>query len=268
MKRRFFYLKVIFFIYFPYIAFSFGNLREDFCVSTGLSSHNSINYYNPSLIPFENKNIININISPGLFNMTELQQNEIYSKFNIIDNLFVSIGYAGINNNLFSENNGTFGFAYKFSPIFQLGIDLNYNNYTVTNFSSINSFKINIGGRIKLDEQLYAGFVLQNVNRSSRIENDNNPEQSAKFGLAYLINDNFTIEAESNINISKSNSFSFASKYDIEKIISLRIAFLTEPQTVTFGANYNLFDNYYLNYDINKNNNLGYSHFIGLSILW
>lgn len=268
MKRRFFYLKVIFFIYFPYIAFSNGNIGNKFINISGFSSHNSINFNNPGLIPIHKDNIINLNISPGLFNMNELQQNEIYSKFKVFNNFYLNLGFSGINNSLFNDNSIQGGFAYKFSPILQLGINLNYNIFTVKDFSTINSLSVDLGGLVRLDDNLYAAFVLENLNRASRVSNDDNPEQIASFGLAYKLNQSFILEATSIINIAKSNSFSISSKYNIEDLISIRIAFLTEPQTFVIGANYNLFDDWFINYDINKNNILGYTHLIGLSILW
>ena len=266
MKRRFFYQKVIFFIYFPFIALSQGNLGSNYNGLTGLSSHNSINYHNPAVIA--NKNIININISPGLFNMSELQNNEINSKLILYDNFYANLGYCGINNNLYNDNSITGGLAYKFSPIFQIGINLKYNIYTVKDFSTINSLSINMGGIVKLDENLIAAFVLDNLNRESRISDDENPEQIAAFGLAYKLNDNFVIEGSSIINIAKSNSFVVSTRYDIEEILSLRIGFLTEPQTFTLGVNYNMLDDLFINYDISKNNILGYTHRLGLSYIW
>lgn len=268
MNRRFFYLKVIFFIYFSYIALSSGNLGSHYCAITGLSTHNSINFNNPGLITFNKDNIINLNISPGLFNMAELQQNEVYAKLKLIDPLYLNLSYSGINNNLYNDNSLKGGFAYRVSPIFQLGINLNYNLYTVKNFSTINSFSLDLGGLVRLDENFYAAFVLENLNRASRVHDDENPEQVASFGLAYSINENFVLEASSIINIAKSNSFSLSSKYNFEDIISMRMAFITEPQTFILGANYNLFEDVYLNYDFYKNNIIGYTHLFGMSFLW
>ncbi len=268
MKRRIFLPYVIIIINLLNIINVYSYVgSQQYCTTTGLSSFHSYNFDNPSLTPMDSNNILSLSVSPGLFNMEELQQNQILSNIMLIRNLNLSIEYIGINNNLFTDNTISSSISYVFNSIFQLGVSCNYNMYVVPNYSNTTSMILNIGGRVKLDKSLYAGFIIKNINRAI-IAKDRNPEQIAKMGLAYKINENFVIESEASINIAKSSAISLATRYDIDNYIALRLAYISNPQIVSFGTNIRIFDLYYINYNINYNNILGYTHSFGLSLLW
>ncbi|HRP01469.1 MAG TPA: hypothetical protein PLE30_02365 [Candidatus Kapabacteria bacterium] len=268
MKVKLFYLKLILFISLTTKAESNELLGSQYHCVVGISSFHSFNKFNPASTPDSNHNIFLVNTSPNIMGVDELHFNEIYGKINVFNNIYTSLSYSGINNRLFTDNSIRIGFTYVANEMLQVGLEFNYNLYNVIGFTQQKFGGVSIGGKLKLDDKLYSAFILRNLFKIDLVHYNILEEQLSSFGLAYILSENLYIEVESIINISKSNALSLAVRYDIEKWLSARMAYLSNPQSILIGINLNLLEGSYLNYTVNKSNELGYSHSFGLSYLW
>ena len=123
----------------------------------------------------------------------------------------------------------------------------------------------NIGGLAYISNNFRLGFSIQNINRATFGNEDDQIPVIFNTGLSYdVVNDltmNFAVEKD----IKYKPSFQFGINYDIIEYLSLRIGFSNEPSKYSagLGINYSMFS---LDYAMFTHNDLGLTHQAGIII--
>ncbi|MBP9120932.1 MAG: hypothetical protein KBF59_08700, partial [Ignavibacterium sp.] len=109
------------------------------------------------------------------------------------------------------------------------------------------------------------GFSIQNINRASFGDDDDQIPMIFNTGLSYDVADELTLNFAVDKDIKYKASFQFGINYDIIEYLSLRTGFSNEPSKYSagIGINYSMFS---LDYAMYTHNDLGLTHQAGIII--
>jgi len=221
-------------------------------------------FNNPAGLAQINWREIGIYYSPAPFGFTELANgfiayNEPFSFGS------VSIGAMTYGFDLYKETKFITGFSYNYDDKIFFGAALNIHNVFIKNYGSDIAFYVNAGGLAWLTDNLRIGFSLQNLNRATFGEEEDQIPMIFNSGFSYDVLSNFRMNAAVEKDIRYSFSFKLGLEYDIIKYLSLRTGFSTEPSEYStgIGINYSIFS---LDYALFNHNDLGLTHQAGIII--
>ncbi len=221
-------------------------------------------FNNPAGLAQMNWREVGIYYSPAPFGFTELANgflayNEPFSFGS------VSIGAMTYGFDLYRETKFITGFSYNYNNNFFFGIAANIHNVFIKNYGSDLAFYINAGGLAWLTDDLRIGFSIQNLNRATFGNEEDQIPMILNSGFSYDILSNLRINAAVEKDIRYPFSFKFGIGYDIIKYLSLRTGFSTEPSEYSagIGINYSIFS---LDYAVFNHNDLGLTHQAGIII--
>lgn len=221
-------------------------------------------FSNPAGLSQINWREVGIYYSPAPFGLTELSNG--YITYNEPFNFgSLSIGGMTYGFELYRESKVVLGYSYNYENILFAGISINYHNYSIQNYGSTGVFYLNVGGLVYILDELRWGFYVDNLNKASVANLDDQIPMVFVTGLSYdVINDfslNFALEKDIRFN----PSVKFGVEYDIIEYLSLRAGTSNEPSRFTAGVgiNYSLFS---LDYAFFTHQDLGLTHQAGIII--
>ena len=212
-------------------------------------------------------NYVTITTIPSIFNLDELAVNNISSGLFIDTNQYVNFSFSNVGSNIYNQFSINLSYAYLFNN-YTLGIAAEYDNMSIQNYNRYNYFGVNLGMIMKINENYDLGIVVTNLNRDYFGDSFNNVPQRVIVGIGGEIIQDFFVDIDALVNIQTSNSLSLATKYNIKNIMSIGLAFNTNPQVLELRTSTNLYDNFDFGFNLSKRNELGYLTIVNLNYSW
>ena len=221
-------------------------------------------FNNPAGLAQINWREVGIYYSPAPFGLTELSNGYIaYTEPLSFGSL--TIGGMTYGFDLYRESKLVLGYSYNYENILFAGISVNYHNYSIQNYGSTGTFYLNAGGLVYILDELRWGFYVDNLNKATVAEIDDQIPMVLVTGLSYDIINDFSLNFALEKDIRYNPSVKFGIEYDIIEYLSLRAGTSNEPSRFTAGVgiNYSLFS---LDYAFFTHQDLGLSHQAGIII--
>jgi hypothetical protein len=219
---------------------------------------------NPAGLSQFNWREVGIYYSPAPFGLSELSNG--YIAYNEPFNFgSLSIGGMTYGFDLYRESRVVLGYSYNYENILFAGVTVNYHNYSIQNYGSTGAFYVNVGGLVYILDQLRWGFSVDNLNRATIADIDDQIPMVLVTGLSYDILNDFSLNFALEKDIRYNPSVKFGIEYDIIEYLSLRAGTSNEPSRFTagIGINYSMFS---LDYAFFTHQDLGLSHQAGIII--
>jgi len=221
-------------------------------------------FNNPAGLSQMNWREIGIYYSPAPFGLTELANgyiayNEPFS--------FGSIALGGMTYGfeLYRETKVTAGFSYNYENRFFAGAALNFHNYSIKNYGNDFVFYLNLGGLVYATDHLRLVFSVQNINRASLADEDDQIPVVINSGLSYDFIDELSVNLAMEKDVRYNVSILFGIDYNLIENLSLRTGFSNEPSRYTagIGINYSIIS---FDYALFTHTDLGLTHQAGIII--
>src|SRR4030067_372216 len=143
-------------------------------------------FNNPAGLAQLNWREVGIYYSPAPFGLTELSNG--YVAYNEPFNFgSLSIGGMTYGFDLYRESKVVLGYSYNYENILFAGATVNYHTYSIKNYGSTSAFYFNLGGLVYILDELRWGFVVNNLNRASIADTDNQIPMVLSTGFSYDI---------------------------------------------------------------------------------
>ena len=219
-------------------------------------------FNNPAGLAQLNWREVGIYYSPAPFGLTELSNGYVayHEPFN-----FGSIGIGGMTYgfDLYRESKVVLGYSYNYENILFAGLTINYHSYSIQNYGSTSAFYINAGGLVYILDELRWGFFVNNLNRASVADIDDQIPMVFATGLSFDIIQNFSLNFALEKDIRFNPSVQFGIEYHIIEYLSLRAGTSNDPSRFTagIGINYSIFS---LDYAFFTHQDLGLTHQAGI----
>lgn len=219
-------------------------------------------FSNPAGLAQLNWREVGIYYSPAPFGLTELSNG--YVAYNEPFNFgSISIGGMTYGFDLYRESKVVIGYAYNYENILFAGATVNYHTYSIQNYGSTSAFYFNVGGLVYILDELRWGFVVNNLNRASIADIDDQIPMVLSTGFSYDILQNFSLNFALEKDIRFNPSVQLGIEYDIIEYLSLRAGTSNDPSRFTAGVgiNYSIFS---LDYAFFTHQDLGLTHQAGI----
>jgi hypothetical protein len=176
-----------------------------------------------------------------------------------------AVGGMSYGFDLYRESKFSLAYSYNYLNKFFSGITINYQTVSIQNYGNDGELFFNIGGLAYVSDIFRLGFSIQNINRASFGEEDDQIPMVISTGLSYDVVDELTINFAVEKDIKYKATFQFGINYDIIEYLSLRTGFSNEPSKYSagIGINYSMFS---LDYAMYTHNDLGLTHQAGIII--
>jgi hypothetical protein len=219
-------------------------------------------FNNPAGLAQLNWREVGIYYSPAPFGLTELSNgyvayNEPFSFGSI------SVGGMTYGFDLYRESKVVLGYSYNYENILFAGVTVNYHSYSIQNYGSTSTLYLNAGGLVYILDELRWGFFVNNLNRASVADIDDQIPMLFSTGLSFDILKNFSLNFALEKDIRFNPSVQFGIEYDIIEYLSLRAGTSNDPSRFTAGVgiNYSIFS---LDYAFFTHQDLGLTHQAGI----
>jgi hypothetical protein len=205
---------------------------------------------------------IGIYYSPAPFGLSELANGyvaylEPYS--------FGSIAVGGMTYgfDLYRESKITIGYSYNYNNIFFAGAAINYHSFSIQNYGNTGVFYFNFGGLAYITNNLRWGFAVDNLNRASLADEDDQIPMVFNTGFSYNIINELSLNIALEKDIRYNPSVKIGIDYDIIEYFSLRLGTSNEPARYSagIGINYSFIS---LDYALFTHQDLGLTHQAGI----
>lgn len=219
-------------------------------------------FNNPAGLSQLNWREIGIYYSPAPFGLTELAN--AYAVFSEpFDFGSLALGGMTYGFELYRESKLVAAYSFKFENKFFVGLAVNFHTVSIRNYGNDNVFYFNIGGLTYLTNDFRLGFYLQNINRASFGNEDDQIPVILNTGISYDLIYSLTINAAIEKDIKHKTSLMFGVDYDLIEYLSLRTGFSNEPSRFSagIGINYSFVS---LDYALFNHTDLGLTHQVGL----
>lgn len=219
-------------------------------------------FNNPAGLAQCNWREVGIYYSPAPFGLTELSNG--YVAYNEPFNFgSISIGGMTYGFELYRESKVVLGYSYNYEDILFAGATFNYHTYSIQNYGSTSAFYFNLGGLVYILDELRWGFVVNNLNRASIADIDDQIPMVLLTGFSFDILQNFSLNFALEKDIRFNPSVQFGIEYDIIEYLSLRAGTSNDPSRFTagLGINYSIFS---LDYAFFTHQDLGLTHQAGI----
>lgn len=223
-------------------------------------------FNNPAGLAQLNWREVGIYYSPAPFGLSELSNG--YVAYNEPFNFgSLSIGGMTFGFDLYRESKVVVGYSYNYQNILFAGLTINYHSYSIQNYGSTNAIYFNAGGLVYILDELRWGFYVNNLNRASVADIDDQIPMVIVTGLSFDIMQNFSLNFSLEKDIRYNPSIQFGIEYDIIEYLSLRAGTSNEPSRFTAGVgiNYSLFS---LDYAFFTHQDLGLTHQAGIILIF
>jgi len=205
---------------------------------------------------------VGVYYSPAPFGLTELSNGYVayHEPFS-----FGSLAVGGMTYGfeLYRESKVLLGYSYNYDNIFFTGVTINYHTFSIQNYGSTGVFYFNLGGLVYILDELRWGFLVNNMNRASVADVDDQIPMVLSTGFSFDILNNFSLNFALDKDIRYNPSVQFGVDYDIIEYLSLRVGGSNEPARFTagLGINYSIFS---LDYAFFTHPDLGLTHQAGI----
>jgi hypothetical protein len=219
-------------------------------------------FNNPAGLAQINWREVGIYYSPAPFGLSELSNG--YVAYNEPFNFgSLSIGGMTYGFDLYRESKVVLGYSYNYENILFAGLTINYHSYSIQNYGSTSAIYFNAGGLVYILNELRWGFFVNNLNKASVVDIDDQIPMVIVTGLSFDIMQNFSLNFSLEKDIRFNPSIQFGIEYDIIEYLSLRAGTSNEPSRFTAGVgiNYSLFS---LDYAFFTHQDLGLTHQAGI----
>ena len=219
-------------------------------------------FNNPAGLSQMNWREVGVYYSPAPFGLLELANGFVaYHEPTSIGSF--AIGGMSYGFDLYRESKLSLGYSYNYQNKFFAGIAINYQTVAIQNYGNDGAIFLNLGGLAYVSNILRLGFSIQNINRASFGNDDDQIPMIFNTGFSYDVVDEMTLNFAVEKDIKYKASFQFGISYDIIEYLSLRTGFSNEPSKYSagIGINYSMFS---LDYAIFTHNNLGLTHQAGV----
>jgi hypothetical protein len=176
-----------------------------------------------------------------------------YKDFNIGFGIF----YFG--DEVYNEGKISLGASHKISFI-SLGININYLQYNVLEFGTVNSLVLEMGGRVEIHPSLFFGAHIFNINQTT-LSNQKNIRIPTvmKAGISYQPQKSTMLNIEVVKDPERETSIRAGIEYELVKQVFLRTGVSTYPASGNFGLGL-VTKKVNFDYALSQNNPLGLSH--------
>jgi len=219
-------------------------------------------FNNPAGLAQLNWREVGIYYSPAPFGLTELSNGYVAYKepFNFGS---ISIGGMTYGFELYRESKVVLGYSYNYENILFAGLTINYHSYSIQNYGSTSALYINAGGLVYILDELRWGFFVNNLNRASVADIDDQIPMVLSTGFSFDILQNFSLNFAIEKDIRFNPSVQFGIEYDIIEYLSLRAGTSNDPSRFSagLGINYSIFS---LDYAFFTHQDLGLTHQAGI----
>jgi len=221
-------------------------------------------FNNPAGLAQMNWREVGIYYSPAPFGLSELANG--YAAYHEPTSIgSFALGGMSYGFDLYRESKVTLGYSYNYLDKFFAGVTLNYQTVSIQNYGNDGALFISFGGLAYVSNVFRLGFSIQNINRATFGNEDDQIPMVFNTGLSYDVADELTVNFAIDKDIKYKASFQFGINYDIIEYLSLRIGFSNEPSKYSagIGINYSMFS---LDYAMFTHNDLGLTHQAGIII--
>ena len=221
-------------------------------------------FNNPSGLSQMSWREVGVYYSPAPFGLSELANGYVaYHEPTDIGSF--AIGGMSYGFDLYRESKFALGYSYNFQNKFFVGLAINYQTVSIQNYGNDGALFFNLGGLAYITNLFRIGFSVQNINRATFGNEDDQIPMILNTGLSYDVVDELTLNFALEKDIKYKTSFQFGVNYDIIENISLRSGFSNEPSkySVGIGINYLMFS---LDYALFTHNDLGLTHQAGVIV--
>jgi len=150
---------------------------------------------------------------------------------------FSTYGYQ-----LYRQNKLGLSYALAFSPVFSMGLSINYSSIQLGDGLGMQyAFYPDLGLNYKPTEKLNIGLQFQNLTQSKKVKQLNELwPVTGRLGLIYFINEKLIIGAQGNVYIHEPFEINSGLEYNISSYFSLRFGFATQPTRASMGIGFQL----------------------------
>ena len=219
-------------------------------------------FSNPAGLAQFNWREVGIYYSPAPFGLTELSNGYVayHEPFSFSS---ISVGGMTYGFDLYRESRVVLGYSYNYQNILFVGATINYHSYSIQNYGSTGTFYLNLGGLVYILDELRWGFAVNNLNRASVADIDDQIPMTFLTGFSFDILRNFSLNFAVEKDIRFYPSVQFGIEYDIIEYLSLRAGTSNDPSRFTAGVgiNYSVFS---LDYAFFTHQDLGLTHQAGI----
>jgi hypothetical protein len=219
-------------------------------------------FNNPAGLAQLNWREVGIYYSPAPFGLTELSNGYVaYSEPFSFGS--ISIGGMTYGFDLYRESKIVLGYSYNYENILFAGVTVNYHSYSIQNYGSTSAIYLNAGGLVYILDELRWGFFVNNLNRASVADIDDQIPMLFSTGLSFDILKNFSLNFALEKDIRFNPSVQLGIEYDIIEYLTLRAGTSNDPSRFTagIGINYSIFS---LDYAFFTHQDLGLTHQAGI----
>lgn len=219
-------------------------------------------FSNPAGLAQLNWREVGVYYSPAPFGLSELANGYVayHEPFE-----FGSIAIGGMTYgfDLYRESKVLLSYSYNYDNIFFAGAVINYHSYSIKNYGNTGVFYLNLGGLVYILDKFRWGFFVNNINRASVADFDDQIPMILATGFSYDVVDEISLNFSLEKDIRYNPSVQFGIDYDIIKYLSLRIGASNEPSRYTagIGIDYSIFS---LDYAFFTHPDLGLTHQAGI----
>lgn len=213
---------------------------------------------------------------PSIFGIEDLLMNNLSYIQKIDSSSKFQLSISNIGNENFSQFSVVGSLATKFKSI-KLSASLEFENNRIKNFNNQNYLGINLASIITINEYIDFGVTLTNLNRDNNGQyfNQNNSNtnnqiinQRIIFGTGLSLSDKIWCDIDIVVNLERNTSFNFGYLYKLFNNFNLGVAYSINPQIIEIRTNYIITDNFDININFNKRNELGYLFILALNYNW
>jgi len=221
-------------------------------------------FNNPAGLSQMNWREVGIYYSPAPFGLSELANG--YAAYHEPTSIgSFAVGGMSYGFDLYRESKFILGYSYNFQNKFFAGLAINYQTVSIKNYGNDGAIFFNLGGLAYITNIFRIGFAVQNINRATFGNEEDQIPMIFNTGLSYDVIDDLTINFALEKDIKYKAAFQFGINYDIIEYISIRMGFANEPSKYSagIGINYSMFS---LDYAMFTHNYLGLTHQAGVII--
>jgi len=262
--RIIFTLFILFILSIPNIAQINPGARQISLANSDVALANDVFtlFNNPAGLAQLNWKEVGIYYSPAPFGLTELANGYVAYQQPFS---FGSLGIGGMTYgyDLYRESKIILGYSYNYEKIFFIGAAANYHSYSIQNYGSTGVFYFNLGALVYILDNLRWGFSINNVNRATVGDQDDQIPVVLSTGFSFDILNNFSLNFALEKDVRYDPSISFGIDYDIIEYLSLRLGGSNNPSRFTggVGINYSIVN---LDYAFFTHPDLGFTHQVGI----
>ena len=219
-------------------------------------------FSNPAGLSQINWREVGIYYSPAPFGLSELA-NGYAAYLEPFEFGSVAIGGMSYGYELYREAKVTAGYSFNYNNIFFIGLSANYHSFSIQDYGSTGVLYFNLGGLAYITNDLRWGFAVDNLNRASLADADDQIPMIFNTGFSYNVINSLSFNLALEKDIRYNPSIKVGIDYDIIEYLSLRLGTANEPAKFSFGIgiNYSMFN---LDYALFTHPDLGLTHQAGI----